>query len=322
MDTGFKERLLALHRVDWLGVRIWLAFVFAFLALEGLLLLLLLDGPETAWQIAAAVVLVLLIGHVMHAQLIALHESSHGLLCPVTYVNDAIGLIIGQLSFLSPSLYRAAHHTHHAFLATERDEELWPFVQPGTPRWVRLLAAQLELICGLLYTPLLFLRAFLRPGTVIQNPGLRRRIWLELAVLVVHWVVVLAAVAWLDLWQFLLIMYVAPAWLAGNLQSLRKYIEHMGVTGSTALSATRSVLPVGWAGRLVSMTLWNEPFHGIHHKYPRLPQDALPELPAVLTPSQAGEIPPFASYRQALWDMLPSLADPRVGQQWQGVHGP
>ena len=63
---------------------------------------------------------------------------------------------------MSFSLYRAAHQLHHAYLATERDEELWPFVIPGMPRWVRILAAFLELGLGLLFTPFLFVRTFLR----------------------------------------------------------------------------------------------------------------------------------------------------------------
>ena len=58
----------------------------------------------------------------------------HGSLCPIPWFNDFLGLHVSLFNLMSLSLYRAAHHSHHAYLATERDEELWPFVVPGTPR--------------------------------------------------------------------------------------------------------------------------------------------------------------------------------------------
>src|SRR4051794_38232284 len=78
-----------------------------------------------AWWVVVPLVLVL--AHLMHGHLIAFHEAAHGSLCPSPRLNDAVGLLLGVLSFMSLSLYRAAHHTHHSYLATERDEELWPF---------------------------------------------------------------------------------------------------------------------------------------------------------------------------------------------------
>ena len=80
---------------------------------------------------------------------------------------------------MSFSLYRVVHQSHHAHLATERDEELWPFVKPAVSRRARILAAILELTVGLLYTPFLFVRAFLRAGSTIRKRDLRRRIWVE-----------------------------------------------------------------------------------------------------------------------------------------------
>ena len=70
---------------------------------------------------------------------------------------------------MSFSLYRAAHQLHHAYLATERDVELWPFVIPGTPRWIRILAAVIELSFGLFFTPFLFVRTFIRAGSRFET---------------------------------------------------------------------------------------------------------------------------------------------------------
>jgi fatty acid desaturase len=321
MESLSRARLLELHQPRWSGTWTWMGLGITLVLLE-LALLALLLGPLDPWRWAAVGVLVLLVAHVMHGHLIAFHEAAHGSLCPVGYLNDFFGLHISPFNLMSLALYRAAHHSHHAWLATPRDEELWPFVDPRTPRWARRAAAVLELTCGMFFTPFLFFRAFLRPGSVIRERAVRRRIWIEQTIILLAWAAAVAAVAWWGLWKFWLVMYLAPAVLAADLQSVRKYIEHMGLTGATALGATRSVVPAGWLGRLVSFTLLHEPYHGIHHLYARLPQASLPEAEAALIPSGEGELPPFPSYRRALWHMLRGLGDPRVGPQWQTTEVP
>ena len=81
-----------------------------------------------------AVPLALISSHLMHGMLIGLHEASHGLLRKSRLLNEIDGTIIGAFGGMSFSLYRVAHQSHHAHLATERDEELWPFVRPEIPR--------------------------------------------------------------------------------------------------------------------------------------------------------------------------------------------
>ncbi len=316
MGIPSKAYLLQLHQPSWSGTWTLLGLFATFILEEALLLATLTSGIPWYAQLAVASVLVLTLSHLMHAHLIGFHEAAHGTLCPIRGLNDALGLFIGSFSFMSSSLYSAAHHSHHAHLATERDEELWPFVVPGTPRWARRLAAFAELTFGLAYTPALFLRAFLRLGTAIRDRVIRRRIWAELALIAGVWGLVLTVVAGWGLWKFLLVMYVVPAVLAGNLQSWRKYVEHMGLTGTTAFGATRSVYPTGWVGRLVALSLFNEPYHGLHHKYGGLPEGALPQLASALGNAAAEGPPPYPSYRKALGDMLRTLSDPRIGEQW------
>jgi len=218
---------------------------------------------------------------------------------------------------MSFSLYRAAHQSHHAHFATERDEELWPFVFTGTPRWARILAAFLELTCGLLFTPFLFLRTFLRPGSPIRSKKVRRRIWNEFLVIFVVWCGILSAVSYYQVWNYFLWMYLIPTFIAGNLQSWRKYIEHVGLTGNTVNSSTRNIIARGWSGRLFAFTLLHEPFHGVHHLHVGLPHADLPMRALELEPQTPEEIHPFPSYRHALMHLLRSLADPRVGAQWR-----
>src|SRR3954462_9230629 len=139
--------------------------------------------------------LVLVAAHLMHGLLIGFHEASHGLLRKSRRLNEFDGVLIGIFSLLPFSLYRVVHQMHHMHLATEKDTELWPFVLTRAPRWARRLAAFLELTLALFYAPLIFLRVFVHRNTLVRSRKVRRRIWLELALSVVVWAAIVAAVA-------------------------------------------------------------------------------------------------------------------------------
>ena len=306
-------RAVEIHEPHWLSRSAFQIVALLFFATE-IALGAVLQSGASLWF---AVPLVLLVGHLMHGGGVAFHEASHGLLRRSRVLNEIDGFIIGLMSFMSFSLYRAAHQLHHMHLATERDEELWPFVHPESPRWARILAAFLELTAGLFFLPVLFLRIFLRAGSPIRSKKVRRRIWMELALMLVIWIGILAAVAHWNAWRYFLWMYLLPAFVAGNLQSWRKYIEHVGMTGSTVNSSTRSIVAHGWSGRLVAFTLLHEPYHGVHHLHMGLTHAELPHRAPELAPQNADEIHPFPSYRHALLHLVRNLADPRVGAQWR-----
>lgn len=263
-----------------------------------------------------ALPLVLVTAHFMHGLLIGLHEASHGLLRKSRRLNEFDGVIIGIFALLPFSLYRVIHQSHHVHLATERDTELWPFVLPKTPRWARRLAAFVELTLGLFYSPFIFLRVFVGRRPLVRSRKVRRRIWTELAITVAVWTVILAAVAFFHAWKYLFWMYFAPAMIAANLQNWRKYIEHIGLTGDTVNSSTRSIVPKSWFGRIFAYTLLHEPYHGVHHQNAGLPHSVLPQFTSMLAPTKPGERVPFMSYRHAMPDLIRSLANPRVGAQW------
>ncbi|HSI65595.1 MAG TPA: fatty acid desaturase, partial [Candidatus Saccharimonadia bacterium] len=266
-----------------------------------------------------AVPLSLIASHLMHGNLIGFHEASHGMLRKSRFLNDLDGVFIGSLSFMSFTLYRASHQTHHAHLGCERDEELWPFVDTKSPRWFRRLMAFTELFFGLFHTPVLFLRTFLKKNSPIRSKKVRKRVWMELIGIIVFWAVILTVVAKLDAWKYWLWMYFVPGFIAGNLQSWRKYIEHVGLTGSTIRSATRSIIADTWTGKLVSFTLLHEPFHGVHHQRAGLPHAELPVYQKDLYPTHEEELAPFRSYSHAMVHLIQNLSDPRVGAQWRSA---
>ncbi len=310
IDEDFSE----LHEPHWVLRSAFQLLVIGLVFTEVLLALIVHRG-----LIWLAVPLVLVASHLMHGALIGLHEAAHKLLRRNRRFNEFDGLLIGTLSLMSFSLYRAVHQTHHAYLGTERDYEFWPLSSTTVPRWKRCLAAFSELNLGLLYSPFLFLRAFLCSRSPVRSKRVRRRIWAELALTAVTWSLVLWAVTAFGLWKYFIWMYLVPAFLAANLQSWRKYIEHVGMTGDTVNGSTRSIVTNSWMGRLVAFTLLHEPFHGVHHQRAGLPHSVLPQHVEKLQPKKPGERGPYAGYRYALMELIRCLADPRVGPQWQTI---
>ena len=312
------ENSIGPHRSHWVSRSAFQIVVLLFLFTE-IALAAVLESGSSVWF---AVPLVLLASHLMHGAAIGLHEASHGLLRRNRRFNELDGIVIGVFSFISFSLYRVVHQWHHAHMTTERDEEFWPFTHLETPRWARILSAFVELNAGLLFTPFLLLRAFLRAGSPIRSKKVRQRIWGELALMVIVWIGLVSAVSHWHAWRYFVWMFLIPVYLAANLQSWRKYIEHVGLTGGTVNSATRSIVAQGWPGRLMALTLLHEPLHGVHHLHVGLPHAELPGHTAELSPRTTDEIHPFPSYRQAFLHLLRSLADPRVGPQWSNAAHP
>jgi fatty acid desaturase len=310
IDEDFSE----VHEPHWALRSAFQLLVFGLVLAEVALAVTVHSG-----LIWLTVPLVLVVSHLMHGVLIGLHEAAHGLLRKNRGFNEFDGVVIGALSFMSFSLYRVVHQTHHAHLTTERDYEFWPLSQTSMPRWKRRLAAFFELNFGLFYSPFVFLRAFLCSPSPVRSKRVRRRIWAELALSFVTWILIVWAISTFGLWKYFIWMYLAPALLAANLQSWRKYIEHVGMTGDTVNSSTRSIVAKSWLGRLVAFTLLHEPFHGVHHQRAGLPHSVLPQHVEKLQPKNLGERPPYRGYRYALIELLRCLADPRVGPQWRTV---
>ena len=309
-DEDFSE----IHEPHWVLRGAFQLLVFGLVLAETVLAVTVQHG-----LIWLAVPLVLVVSHLMHGILIGLHEAAHGLLRKNRGFNEFDGVVIATLGLMSFSLYRAVHQTHHAYLATERDCEFWPLSQTTTPRWKRCLAAFIELNLGLFYSPFLFLRAFLCSRSPVRSKRVRRRVWAELVLTTVVWAFVLWATATFGLWRYFIWMYLAPAILAANLQNWRKYIEHVGMTGDTVNSSTRSIVAKSWLGRLVAFTLLHEPFHGVHHQRAGLPHSVLPQHVEKLQPKKPGERAPYPGYRYALVELMRCLADPRVGPQWRTI---
>ena len=295
----------------WISHLAFPIVTFSFYTVQGLLALSVLNQ---IWWLA--VPLVIVASHLMHGILIGFHEATHGSLRKHRWANEADGTLMGISCWISFTLYRVTHQTHHMHLATEKDVELWPFVDTEKPRWSRRLAAFIELNFGLFFTPFLFWRVFFKKDSPIRSARVRRKIWMELAVTIVFWAVAVAIVAKFSLWPLFWWNYFIPAFVAGNLQSWRKYIEHVGMSGNTPKSATRSIVADSFMARVFSVTLLHEPLHGIHHVKSNIVHGDLPDHTDKLK-LEEGDVRIFGSYREALGDLFRKLRDPKVGGQWE-----
>jgi fatty acid desaturase len=256
-------------------------------------------------------------GHVGHTNLLAFHETSHYTLHPDRRVNELQGLFVGSVILTPISAYRWVHNQHHLHLGTPRDAEQWPYVDPAAPRWFRRLTALCELALGFIATPVLFLRGVLVAETMPR--ATKRRLVGEYALVVVTWAAVLGGVAWFGLWEPFLVGYLVPTWLAGNLQSWRKFTEHMGLLGHDVPTTTRTVVDETPVGRLLSATMLHIDYHGPHHEYAKIPHFNLPAATPVVFAEELKDpagANVFRSYPAAVWDMVKTLGDPRVGSQW------
>lgn len=249
-----------------------------------------------------------------HAALTRLHEAAHGMLSRWRWLNELQGVVIGTVSLTPLSVYRYVHARHHAHLGRERDPEFWPYNLPWTPRWVRVLYAWSELTVGWLLTPVLYSIRTAASWNSVPRPQ-RKRLVAEWVVLIGAWGGLLALIDAKEWWEAFLVAHVIPAWLAGVMQTIRKFTEHLGMFGVGIIAMTRTVAYRGAIGRAASASQLHVEHHATHHRYARIPYYVLPEATDVVY-AEATNGRLFSNHVRAFLDMAPHLLNPRVGPQW------
>jgi fatty acid desaturase len=180
---------------------------------------------------------------------------------------------------------------------------------------VRIVAAATELTLSWPFAQLQFLRGTFASGRLTK--AVRRRIALEYVVLALAWALAIAIIAEYGWWQEFAIGYAVPMLGAFNIHAWRKFVEHMGLQSNSPTTAARCIVPERSPGRVLSATLLHVNYHSTHHKNGYLHFHELADATPRVHAADPNALPVFPSYRAALLDMLPTLADPRVGSQWQ-----
>lgn len=274
-------------------------------------------GAVAAWHMGSLALTVigwLVAGHFLHTFALSLHDAAHGTLHPQPRINEWLGAVYGTLVLVPLTAYRRAHSRHHACLASEDDPELYPFVDPRTSRAFRRTWFVAEIFLGYFVTPLLFLRSVLQDRTL--PPTMRRQIRREYACCGVLVVSVLGIVTATGTWQLYLVGILVPAMVGAAYQTLRKYTEHLGLTGPSILQCTRSILPRDTWNGTISSLLQHVDHHGTHHVRARVPFTDLPTVSQRVYRGQEASLPVYRSYAEAFWAMLQTAGDPVAGPQW------
>lgn len=278
--------------------------------------LLMLDGHQLPSVAAAAAIL--LVTYCWFNVAGSFHESAHQTLFRSVRANVWLGRIIGTLIFIPYTAYKETHRLHHAYLNTEKDPELWPYGNPAWSRRSRRVFAWIDLLFALVTTPVIYGRvAWIRPSLIKTET--RRVIVGEYLAIALFWLLVV-----LLTWQAMATghlsgsamhpLWLSPLVLSYSLNCGRKFTEHLGLASTHPVYGTRTVMGSGWLTRLSSFLNFDIYIHGPHHRFPRARHDELPRRLEELKHQATEPLPVFASYREAVLDMLPSLlANPAVG---------
>lgn len=308
-SVTIRDRLRPLHQAPGSSVRLF----FAGVVHVGLIVLCVVAWLGGWWPVS--VLLWLAIAWMDHAALSRLHEAAHRMLVRSRLGNELLGVMIGTLALTPLSVYRYVHAKHHAHLGREKDPEFWPYNLPTSPRWLRLMYAWFELLLGWIFTPLLYSMRTARAWPTLALAR-RQRLLLEWILLAGFWTVFLIAIELSGTWTWFLVGHLAPTWIAGSMQTVRKFTEHLGRFGETIFEMTRTVVYTQWIGRTASRSQLHVEHHGTHHRWPAIPFHKLPEAtPIVYEGREQGCI--YPSHWAAIRDMLPHLLDPQVGPQWK-----
>lgn len=285
--------------------------------LAGALHIAFLVGCILAWQTGwwlVAVGLWFPIVWMDHAALTRLHEASHRMLFRTAWANELTGILIGSFAFTPLSVYRYVHTQHHAYLGSEKDPEFFPYNQCTASRRRRILFAWMELICGWIFTPAIYSLRTLHAWKSL-NRQIRRRLCMEWCLMFVTWTSILFLIPKTSHWACLVVAYLIPTWIAGTLQTVRKFSEHLGRFGDDIYGMTRTVVYQSPWSQPASRSQLHVEHHGTHHRWPKIPFHRLPEATTIVYSSDL-QTNIFPNHWTAIRDMLPHLSNPRVGPQW------
>tara|TARA_Y100000588_G_scaffold185129_1_gene199020 strand:+ start:452 stop:1540 length:1089 start_codon:yes stop_codon:yes gene_type:complete len=244
----------------------------------------------------------------------AYHETVHQTLSAHNNFNKHLGRIIGTVVFIPYTVYRETHITHHAYLNRPTDWELWPYSDPNRSRGFRRAFAMFDLLFGFCGAMIIYGRIFWSKNSPLSESS-RRLIRREYLASAICWsglaVYLTLSHTWLD---FLQVWWI-PLTIAGFLQTMRKFTEHLGMASFDPLLGTRTVRGSNWLTRITSFLNFDIFVHGPHHRHPRVAHTSLGELmDDYVDANPQSELPVYRTYARATLAMLPWLIrNPGVG---------
>ncbi|MFQ5730357.1 MAG: fatty acid desaturase family protein [Planctomycetaceae bacterium] len=269
--------------------------------------------PVDHWAVRAG--WILFTSYWMFCWMSCFHETAHQTLCGSRTFSIWLGRFLGTAMWVPYTTYRESHIRHHAYLNKPTDWELWPYCDPDVPLWFRRVFVWVDLLLGFVTAPAIYGRTFFHRNSPIRSKQLRRKIVWEYVGIAVGWGTIIGFVAWYDKWMGLLLVWIAPHWLAGIWQNARKLTEHLGMASYDPLQGTRTVLGENWFTRLCTFLNFDIFVHGPHHRHPRLAHDRLRQkMVEYADENPDTPYPLFKSYWRATLAGIPWMVrNPGVG---------
>jgi fatty acid desaturase len=248
------------------------------------------------------------------------HESVHQTIGRWRTANIWFGRIVGTLLGIPYSAYRETHIRHHAYLNTTEDFELWPYSKPGKSLAFRRAFVVLELLGATLLEPIIYGRIFFVKDSPL-NAQARKTIAWEYMGMAAFWgavtltIVALSVTGTVDIRRFDL-MWLLPMQIAAAINTLRKFVEHLGMESYEPFLGTRTIVGNNPITRLCSYFNFDLDVHGPHHRFPKAPSFELESrLLDYQRKNPTAAVPVFTTYLAALWNTLPCLwRNPGVGE--------
>lgn len=200
-----------------------------------------------------------------------MHEMGHMTLLKNNANSLILGRLIGMILVIPFTCFRATHLTHHAKMCTSEDFELWPYCKPKYSVTFLRMFCVFDLLLGTLSAPIIYSRIFWKsksPLTQLESAGVK----FEYMLSVLFWGAITSIVLYvtmtdkvssgrLSLWWF------APLAFAATLNTLRKLIEHVGLSSFDPMFGTRTIQPTNPISRLISFGNFDLNLHGPHHRH-------------------------------------------------------
>jgi fatty acid desaturase len=231
-----------------------------------------------------------------------------------------IGRLLGMILVIPFTCFRATHLTHHAKMCTPEDYELWPYCKPKYSVSSRRAFCVFDLLLGTLSAPIIYSRIFWKRNSPLTEPECAD-VKFEYMLSVLFWSAITSIVVYLSMTEkvsseSLSLWWFAPLAFAATLNSLRKLIEHVGLSNYDPMFGTRTIQPTNPIARLISFGNYDLNLHGPHHRYGRAKHNELSEkLAEALENQPAVRDIVFRSYSGAAWHTLQCvLKSPGVGE--------
>jgi fatty acid desaturase len=235
----------------------------------------------------------ILIGLVIHALGIVMHEAIHGNLYRRRVPDRWAAFLAGLPGLVSGTAYRVSHLAHHRHNRGELDPDEFAHIFPT--RGLQSIAFWVWAGLGLPIFIVHVALSGLRRGSARD----RRAIVLEYAIILSTHATVWLLLARAGRLDTVLLAWALPLASTWVIVSLRGWSEHMLTRPEHPLTRTRTIT----SNRLMSFLMLNLNYHLEHHLFPGVPWYNLPRLHRLLQEEyRAAGAPIYRSYVRFAWD--------------------